>query len=117
VALRIPFKPDPEKATLWDQRDAYIRLSYMSLKEMADLIMDHDKLKVRFDLIEDHVCQNLKDQLQVDETTKALAKRAISFRHSLFAMCRDYNAVRNTLDIFANRVLNALVNKDARNVK
>jgi hypothetical protein len=30
-------------------------------------------------------------------------------------MCRDYNAVRNTLDMFASRVLNALINVDARN--
>jgi hypothetical protein len=117
VALRIPFKPDPEKATSWNQRDAYIRLSHMSLKEMAGLILDHDELKVRFDRIEDNVRRELREQLQVDETTQTLAKRAISFRHSLFAMCRDYNAVRNTLDIFASRVLNALADEQARNVK
>jgi hypothetical protein len=53
VALRIPFKPNPEKATWWNQRDAYTRLSRISLSEMADLMLAHDKLKVDFDLFED----------------------------------------------------------------
>lgn len=112
LVLKIPFKPDLESATWWDQRDAFVRLSRMSLRDIANLILAHDKLKAKFDQIEDQVRQKLTSKLQVDDTMKALAQRAISFRTSLDAMCVDYNCLRNILDNFASTILNALTGVD-----
>jgi hypothetical protein len=92
----IRFEGYIETATFWDQREALMNMTRMSIWDMAGVMIERNQLKKQ--IVELKPVMLEEARLEVEDMINELAARTISWRTSHIEMLYDYNHCRRTLD-------------------